>query len=354
MVSSAENNIEVTSVLNGHYRAEYMGGHPEHPSRAVSPVSIYSDKIEVDVLGLEIPYRSMTNIENMDEQRISTGRVVGLGLLYPELAVVGALWKKKHRYTVLQYKDGVENRAIVLDFRNNIDSAQPLIYGRMLNFRKVGNKQLSGDFFTYENNKYGFRIQYPFHWVKDELWEKSEDYDTLVEFRETLEAKPPFVTIYGDTHLNPNISLKEYIDKEVNNSSIESIDVDTIQLTETQIGNNLAYQMFFMEGKTSVEHKHKVKNMAIWTKIEDKICEIVYSARHEQFMKYLPLVEKMKGSFQFINKKEQKSNVIESIEGEIGDKDSSSDDPLLILKRRFARGEITEGEYLRMRKILEN
>ena len=71
----------------------------------------------------------MTNIENMDEQKLSALRVIGFG-------VIGALWKKKHRYTVLQYKDGTENRAIVLDFHNDIDLVQPLIYGRMLNFRK--------------------------------------------------------------------------------------------------------------------------------------------------------------------------------------------------------------------------
>jgi hypothetical protein len=37
----------------------------------------------------------MTNIENMDEKKMSALRVVGLGLVFLPLAIVGALWKKK-------------------------------------------------------------------------------------------------------------------------------------------------------------------------------------------------------------------------------------------------------------------
>ena len=44
---------------------------------------------------------------------MSAGRVVGLGLVFPVFAVVGAMWKKKHRYTVIQYGDGDDRRAIV-------------------------------------------------------------------------------------------------------------------------------------------------------------------------------------------------------------------------------------------------
>ena len=46
-----------------------VGGHAEYPSRALTTVEIYTDKIVVEALGLEIPYLSMTNIENIDEQR---------------------------------------------------------------------------------------------------------------------------------------------------------------------------------------------------------------------------------------------------------------------------------------------
>jgi hypothetical protein len=70
----------------------------------------------------------MTDIANIDKEKISAGRVVGLGLILPDLAIVGALWKKNHRYTVIQYKDGIDTPSIIIDFGEYIDEAQPLIY----------------------------------------------------------------------------------------------------------------------------------------------------------------------------------------------------------------------------------
>jgi hypothetical protein len=37
----------------------------------------------------------MSNIENADEKKISKLRVVGLGLVFLPLAIVGTVWKKK-------------------------------------------------------------------------------------------------------------------------------------------------------------------------------------------------------------------------------------------------------------------
>jgi hypothetical protein len=51
----------------------------------------YEDRIEVDNPKLVIPFGSMKNIENMVEKRISTLRVVALGLIFVPLAIVGAL-----------------------------------------------------------------------------------------------------------------------------------------------------------------------------------------------------------------------------------------------------------------------
>jgi hypothetical protein len=201
-----------SSVFQGYYNAEYMGGHAEYPSRVLTTVEIYTDKIVMEALGLEIPYLSMTNIENIDEQRMSAGRVVGLGLVFPVLAVVGAMWKKKHRYTVIQYGDGDDRRAIVIDFGENIDSAQPLIYRRMIRLKQSPKpiQQVKG-FLLYENIKYGIRMEYPSHWIEDEIDQKNEDYISVVQFREVLGHKPPFVTIYINMLVNPNISLKEYL-----------------------------------------------------------------------------------------------------------------------------------------------
>ena len=47
------------------------------------------------------------------------------------------------------------------------------------------------------------------------------------------------------------------------------------------------------------------KQMITWTKVEDKVYEISYSARYGLFMKYLSIVEEMIQSFQLTNIKKR-------------------------------------------------
>jgi len=130
------------------YYANYLGGHVEYPKSRRCGINLKEDRLELyfeqksygdkfeKKPTLIISYQSITNIENMDEKRISALRVVALGLIFVPLAIVGALWKKKHVYTVIQYKDEISERTIVLDFGKKIDEAQPLIYHKMLESKK--------------------------------------------------------------------------------------------------------------------------------------------------------------------------------------------------------------------------
>ena len=63
-------------------------------------------------------------------------RVVGLGLVAFPLAIVGAMWKKNHIYTIIQYKDDVCEKIIILDFGDKVDIIQSWIYHRMLSSRR--------------------------------------------------------------------------------------------------------------------------------------------------------------------------------------------------------------------------
>jgi len=79
----------------------------------------------------------MTNIENMDEKKISALRVVGLGQVFLPLAIVGALWKKKKIYTVIEYNDGIDTQSLVLDFEKNLEKKQPIIYQKMIALKRL-------------------------------------------------------------------------------------------------------------------------------------------------------------------------------------------------------------------------
>lgn len=83
-----------------------------------------------------IPYsnRDVSDISNNDDP--SALRVVGLGLAFVPLAIVGAMWKKKHIYTVIQYRDEMDKQTIVLDFGKHIEELQPFIYRKMLQYRR--------------------------------------------------------------------------------------------------------------------------------------------------------------------------------------------------------------------------
>jgi hypothetical protein len=78
-----------------------MGGHKAYPSPTGTIMYYYEERIEVDSSKLVIQYRSMINIENMTERRISSLRIVVLGLIFVSPAIVCALWKKDHIDTII-------------------------------------------------------------------------------------------------------------------------------------------------------------------------------------------------------------------------------------------------------------
>lgn len=45
------------------------------------------------------------------------------------------MWKKNHIYTIIQYKDDVGEKIIILDFGDKVDIIQSWIYHRMLSSR---------------------------------------------------------------------------------------------------------------------------------------------------------------------------------------------------------------------------
>jgi len=118
------------------FDAKYLGGHKAYPANKPKDVkiNIFLDRIEIhsDKFLFNIPYSQMTNIENMDEKKISALRVVGLGLVFLPLAIVGAIWKKKKIYTVIEYNDGIDTQSIVLDFEKHLEKKQPIIYQKMI------------------------------------------------------------------------------------------------------------------------------------------------------------------------------------------------------------------------------
>lgn len=117
------------------YYIRYLGGHKAYPTPTDTKIHFYYDRVEIDNPKLIVPYRHIQNIENTSEKKISALRVIILGLIFIPLAIVGALWKKNHIYTIIRFRDNFDDQMIVLDFDQNIDSGQSVIYKQMLEFR---------------------------------------------------------------------------------------------------------------------------------------------------------------------------------------------------------------------------
>lgn len=120
-----------------YYYIKYLGGHKAFPTPTDTKMHFYPDRVEIDNPKLVVSYRHIQNIENTNEKKISALRVIVLGLIFVPLAIVGALWKKNHIYTIIRFRDYFDDQMIVLDFDENIDSAQSVIYKRMLEFRNT-------------------------------------------------------------------------------------------------------------------------------------------------------------------------------------------------------------------------
>jgi hypothetical protein len=131
---SVDNRKELKTCVVG---IVYVGGHKAYPKGGNTMMFVYSDRIDIgadkEKTGISVPYSEIINIENMDDKKISAERVILFG-------VIGAIWKKKHIYTVIRYREELDEQTIVLDFEDNLEVLQPYIYRKMLEHRK--NKQL--------------------------------------------------------------------------------------------------------------------------------------------------------------------------------------------------------------------
>ena len=126
------------SLENPHfYYIKYLGGHKAFTAPTCTKMHFYPDRVEIDNPQLIVPYKNMQNIENTNEKKISALRVIVLGLIFVPFAIIGALWKKNHIYTIIRFRDYFDDQMIVLDFDENIESAQSVIYKRMLEFRNT-------------------------------------------------------------------------------------------------------------------------------------------------------------------------------------------------------------------------
>jgi hypothetical protein len=119
------------------FGVEYMGGHTMYPKKTDATVKMFGDRMEISFGSIhkhmiEISYQSITGMDSQDEARITKTRILFTPLL------IGLLWKKKFRYTVVEYTDVADiKQTVVIDFHRKAEKAQQVIYSKMLEVKAL-------------------------------------------------------------------------------------------------------------------------------------------------------------------------------------------------------------------------
>ena len=109
--------------------AKYISGHSLYAHEKGTDVSFYVDRMKFDNMDISIPYNSITRLGAQEDRHITKTRVFVTG-------IVGLFWKKKYRYTVIEYNDGIQDQTVILDFHKEANKAQRIIYGQMAGARQ--------------------------------------------------------------------------------------------------------------------------------------------------------------------------------------------------------------------------
>ena len=110
--------------------AKYISGHSLYAHEKGTDVLFYEDRMQFDNMDITIPYIAITKLGSQEDRHITKTRVFVTGPL-------GLFWKKKYRYTVIEYNDGIQDQSVILDFHKEANKAQKIIYPKMIEAREI-------------------------------------------------------------------------------------------------------------------------------------------------------------------------------------------------------------------------
>jgi eukaryotic-like serine/threonine-protein kinase len=153
----------------------------------------------------------------------------------------------------------------------------------------------NNNFLTYQDNSLGLRIDYPAGWIH-ELHAGG-----LVTFLPSLEGSsntyPAGLGITVEHLKSKNMRLSDITKIQIKNLTQNHSDFRLLESTEFRVAGNIANKIVFT-ATDSMNHERKA--MQIWTLNGDKAYLITYKAEPGQYSNYLPTIQKMVDSIQFI------------------------------------------------------
>jgi hypothetical protein len=161
-------------------------------------------------------------------------------------------------------------------------------------------------------------------------------------FRRLIESEFPSVTIYIDDIKSKGISFEDFVTKEIEDV-VNDQNLSLIEISDVVIANRHGIELVDVENQG-------YKRMVHWISSNGVVFELSYESKQSEYQENLADVQNMVYSFELDSPVEEIKMETKLLES---DKIDNQEDSLMILKRRFAKGEISEEEFKRMRSILE-
>jgi eukaryotic-like serine/threonine-protein kinase len=181
----------------------------------------------------------------------------------------------------------------------------PLVVIIMLNLIAVPAISLQyilakGEFLSYENKDFGFSIQYPSDWTKEEeSTSKSSNVNIVVSFvKQNGSQLKTEADLYIRTEefLGKNITLEKFAQLEKAYTS-SLLAVSSFNESKTVIGNKSALQIEYDFKGFGGTVRHGINSLII---NDDIGYSLVFTVDKEKYDKYLPIAQKMANSFEIL------------------------------------------------------
>ncbi len=153
-------------------------------------------------------------------------------------------------------------------------------------------------FETYENSKYGIKIDYPSNWLKTEpgstIGMPPYEQINVVTFSSPPKNDPVLMVIVANKTAG---TLTDFASEEINQHRIIYPDFNLLKLGNVNLGDNPGYNFIF----NASDVNGKFHAAQIWTIKDNKLFLLVNTVSEDLYNLTWPTIQRMIDSFEIVN-----------------------------------------------------
>ena len=153
-------------------------------------------------------------------------------------------------------------------------------------------------FETYENSKYGIKIDYPSNWLKTEpgstIGMPPYEQINVVTFSSPPKNDPVLMVIVANKTAG---TLTDFASEEINQHRIIYPDFNLLKLGNVNLGDNPGYNFIF----NASDVNGKFNAAQIWTIKDNKLFLLVNTVSEDLYNLTWPTIQRMRDSFEIVN-----------------------------------------------------